>query len=248
MNKLNITIPESFSIPADEKELDKIKAKINGLINSFFVKSADQDYLSARYHALNGMGRMFYWSAAQTLEKYSKAFVLKSGISVKSQSHKFTNTLNKSCFTFLYEEYEFSKDIRAMHGFGLTKTIDKTAIEKFLKRIEALGSPDSRYNQLAVQYSLDQLFLLDLVVYRLRTNLLKVDLMDESLSKVSEEGKKFLYLFNDFFKQLGGVSSKLESLKWLQAEVAPQEMIFMDDAENKYIYQAWLKANVRGFN
>ena len=58
-----------------------IEKNIVEVIYESFVIPGDQDYLTARLLAQKGLERAFYWAAAQSIEKYLKAFLLLNGFS-----------------------------------------------------------------------------------------------------------------------------------------------------------------------
>lgn len=78
------------------EEQGNIEAHIAQVIIDSFVKPADDDYVAARALAIGGLHRSFFWSAAQTVEKYLKAFLLLHGVSVKDASHKLSGLLTKA--------------------------------------------------------------------------------------------------------------------------------------------------------
>lgn len=93
--KVENAIPYSQALP----EEFKISAECNivDVIYESFVVTADQDYLTARLLAKSGLYRAFYWAAAQTIEKYLKAFLLLRGESVRNGTHDVEALYTKAC-------------------------------------------------------------------------------------------------------------------------------------------------------
>ena len=56
------------------------------VIYESFVIPADEDYLTARLLVKSKLYRGFYWSAAQCIEKYLKAYLLLHDVSVKKSN------------------------------------------------------------------------------------------------------------------------------------------------------------------
>ena len=83
------------------------------IIKAFFVGTADEDYITARWCATNSMPVDFYWLGAQAIEKFLKAILLANGQSVKSHGHDLKKLLHdvKNLVGSLLPEEVFAKDV-----------------------------------------------------------------------------------------------------------------------------------------
>src|SRR5690554_3518498 len=93
--KVEDGLPYLKGMPEDM--LGIIESDIVRVINESFVITADQDYLTARFLSQKGLGRAFFWSASQSIEKYLKTFLLMNGESIRENSdHKLFPLLTKA--------------------------------------------------------------------------------------------------------------------------------------------------------
>lgn len=151
-----------------------IESNIVDVIYESFVVPGDQDYLTARLLAQKGLQRAFYWAAAQSIEKYLKAFLLLNGFSDDKKKkiiggHSIKALFGKSA----------SIDC-ALSNINLTPhadiNIDRVTsnhlrsftIDNFIEDIEIHGSADNRYNSFGVEFNTGHLFALDNFAYALR--------------------------------------------------------------------------------
>src|SRR5258707_304000 len=64
-----------------------IRPYTNSLVERMFVATADQDYVLARWAAINRLDVNFFWLGLQSVEKYLKAILLFNGQSAKRYGH-----------------------------------------------------------------------------------------------------------------------------------------------------------------
>jgi hypothetical protein len=173
--KVEDAIPYSKALP---EEL-KISAEHNivDVIYESFVVTADQDYLTARLLAKNGLYRAFYWAAAQTIEKYLKAFLLLRGKSANDKKHNVEAlylkacTLDASLQSITIEPHNLlSVPEHAQGDLKVFSTIE------FLRDIDKFGHPDNRYNSFGVNFNSGCLFALDHFVFSLREKIIVPDI------------------------------------------------------------------------
>jgi len=170
----------SFNLKEDLLYIDRLPDNVQANIESCivdviyesFVVPGDQDYLTARLLAQKGLKRAFYWAAAQSIEKYLKAFLLLNGHSVVD--NKFSGHPIKALF-----DEAASKD-GALRSINLTphpdinierdtwRHLKSFTIENFIEDIEIHGSADNRYNSFGVEFNTGHLFALDNFAYALR--------------------------------------------------------------------------------
>jgi hypothetical protein len=167
---------------------DRASAECNivKVIYESFVVTADQDYLTARLLSQSGLDRAFFWAAAQTVEKYLKAFLLLRGEPVKSRSHKLVSLYEKAC---ALDATLQNIDIAPHDELGIPdyalRHVTVFSIKAFLRDIDKFGRPDNRYNSFGVDFNSGHLFALDHFVYNFR---MKIEVPDiwQSLKRVDE--------------------------------------------------------------
>ena len=155
---------------------DNVQANIEScivdVIYESFVVPGDQDYLTARLLAQKGLQRAFYWAAAQSIEKYLKAFLLLNGRSVVGK--KFSGHPIKALFD---EAANIDSALRSINlaphadiniERGTRRHLKSFSIENFIEDIEIHGSADNRYNSFGVEFNTGHLFALDNFAYALR--------------------------------------------------------------------------------
>lgn len=170
----------SFNLKEDLTYIDRlpdnvqanIERHIVDVIYESFVVPGDQDYLTARLLAQKGFQRAFYWAAAQSIEKYLKAFLLLNGHSVVDR--KFSGHPIKALFD------EAASIDCALRSINMTPHVDinidrdtckllkSFTLENFIEDIEIHGSADNRYNSFGVEFNTGHLFALDNLAYALR--------------------------------------------------------------------------------
>src|SRR5258708_36909789 len=68
-------------------DLDDLYPGKHSLVDDFFIKTADDNYVVARWCADIGMDVDFFWLALHCLEKYLKAALALNGRSAKNYGH-----------------------------------------------------------------------------------------------------------------------------------------------------------------
>jgi hypothetical protein len=148
-----------------------IEMHIADVIYDSFIIPGDQDYLTARLLAQKGLLRAFYWSAAQAIEKYLKAFLLFNGGNAvdKYKRHPIRQLFNdaaninkviKNISMEPHADINIKKDHRHL--------LQSITLDKFIEDIEVHGSSDNRYNSSGIEYSTHHLFALDNTVHGIR--------------------------------------------------------------------------------
>lgn len=134
------------------------------LIAELFVRTADENYITARWCVVNGMYIDFFWMAAQAIEKYLKAVLLLNGRSAKGYGHNIAR---------LY------RDVKSIAGALLPDRLVQPAnlqishwhectAERFIEQLARYGNPDSRYLVFGFQAEPEHLFMLDMMVFAIR--------------------------------------------------------------------------------
>ena len=145
-------------------EIEPIHTEKGLLVQEFFVNTADDNYITARWCFVNKLHNDYSWLAVHALEKYMKAMLLLNGRSVKRYSHNIVPIYGKvKCLApdLLPDDLKKPDDLE-------TSRWRRECPDQFVKRLYKSGNPDNRY-QISGLYRLDEdLFKLDLMVYALR--------------------------------------------------------------------------------
>lgn len=203
------------------------------VIYESFIKTADQDYLTARLLAQKGLHRGFFWGIAQATEKYLKAFLLLNGRKIsKFSGHPILKLFNASKeVNSKLKDIDTSVHEKLKNTSGVNCVMQKMNLEELLSSIEEQGSPHSRYNSVGVQYHTGFLFAFDAFAYQIR-NFLLVPEISESFSKLAPELVEAFHVANPWFDPTpeSDVSYLLEDLHLCASfEVTALEFI----AQNK---------------
>jgi len=145
-----------------ENFLSKSKAE---LAVGLFGSAAIEDYAVARWAYMNHFSRQFYWSSAQTIEKFCKLGLILQNKSIKDANHDFkklfreiSSEISKVSFSSPFT----SIDEAAHHGSAAAKN----PLE-FVEQLSKFGAPNTRYFQVSYIHYFDDIHRLDETVYRL---------------------------------------------------------------------------------
>ena len=164
------------------KDLDRnyIESKIVQVIYDSFIIPADEDYLTARLLAQNGLPRAFYWAASQAIEKYLKAILLLEGQPVKKfKGHSIKplfDEASKFCVHLKNIELTFDENIK-IDG-EVRELVEPISLDSFLSEIEQFGSAHNRYNAYGVKFKTWNLFALDKLMFEIRLSLSVPDIYE----------------------------------------------------------------------
>lgn len=193
-------------IPHFDKYPDRIQASVEAsivdVIYQSFVIPADEDYLVARMLAQKSMYRGFYWSAAQAVEKYLKAFLLFAGHSVvekRFKGHPLKALLNAvQQIDKTLEDVDLSRSDQVSIEAWAKEHVKNHTLANFIADLETFGSPDNRYNALGVDFDTGHLFALDALISVIRSKLI-VPSIDESYRKLDNEMQNYARKYNPKF-------------------------------------------------
>lgn len=146
-------------------------------IEELFLESADEDYLVARWSALNRHLHQYLWSASQCLEKSLKALILLKRQSLDStrgtNGHRLKPLLEKA-----HELYPFETllDISPSISENLKKNLKEwdqkfifTNAYDLISALETYGPPSSRYrNNSESKTSFTSVHSLDRAYFKIR--------------------------------------------------------------------------------
>lgn len=178
-------------LPPDQ--LDKFKSVTTEIVIESFLFPADRDYLTARFAFIEKQNHLFLWSAAQAIEKYLKANILLLGVGGIKKTHKLMGMV---------------QSLRAAHPnrLGVDTSIPDgwyelgvgswptTSIEDYLLHLENWGAPSIRYDQNGFNVHIQNLVLLDRLVFQLRERLVQEKVNE--CKDVSEQIKSCFFDFN----------------------------------------------------
>lgn len=148
----------------------QLSARIE-IILEMFVRTADEDYVTARWAMSNRMMSTFCWLSAHCLEKYFKAVLLMNGRSARTQGHDVVR---------LYNEVrdlagELLSDRMPRPDWVEEKYWHDQTIEQFIERLAEFGNADNRYLVFGYMYFEQDLFFLDHMVRFTRRLLGRLD-------------------------------------------------------------------------
>lgn len=217
---------DNFSIRESYIQED-IKYCISEVIYESFVMPADEDYITARFLAQKSRYRAFFWSAAQALEKYLKAFLLTRGENVRSYRHCIKSLYDKAILL----ENDLSNINTAMHP-SVAMDAEKfcipagkeLSVREFIELIESNGHPDNRYNGNGLSFNFAYLFALDSFIFQLRKSI-GASPIDENLKRMNEVFIDCFNFYNPWFSpnnylsdiyskglRIGGYTTKIDRL------------------------------------
>ncbi|WP_338687781.1 HEPN domain-containing protein [Bradyrhizobium sp. 26S5] len=136
------------------------------LVDEFFIKTADDNYVNARWCFEYGLDVDFFWLAAHCIEKYLKAALLLNGRSAKRYGHDITA---------LYPEVQSLAPellpVRVETPVGLEEGLfglGSEPVEEFVRRVYLYGQPDNRYQMIGYIKREADILKLDQLVFAVR--------------------------------------------------------------------------------
>ena len=145
-------------------ELTKVDEQKRSVVGGFFIDTADDNYVTARWCFLEWLNVDYYWLAVHALEKYMKAALLLNGFSSTSYGHdisKLYGVVKQFASELLPKEFE-KPDWPEVDSW-----VDEK-YEDFLSRLYDKGKADNRYQIYGYEKEADDLVKLDMTVFSLR--------------------------------------------------------------------------------
>ena len=240
-----------FKLMTDETQ-SSAECNAVGVIYESFVVPGDQDYLMSRLLAQKGLQRGFYWSAAQTIEKYLKAFLLMNGEGVKEfKKHSIKElfeTAVKIDTSLLDLDISPHSSIQVEDGFS--RSLKKFSIQNFIGELEKHGNADNRYNAFGVEYNTGHLCALDSLSFQLRGKIGAIPI-EESLINLSPDLIEIFEKNNPWFctdKNLPLITIPSKDFP-LQSSTSVTKLEFLIKYKNKNpaygLALQWLKVKMR---
>lgn len=190
-----------------------VENAITTVIYESFILPADEDYVTARLLAANGLSRAFYWSAAQAFEKYLKAFLISHGQSVippqKGNKHAIADLYKRaSVIEPDLDKVDLAPKADLSRYSGITGDARTKNLLEFVQEIEENGNPNNRYNASGVKYFSIYVHALDSALAYIRSKLTSTPI-EENIADISDDLKRAFYFQNEHFKN-SAYPSKLE--------------------------------------
>ncbi|WP_439395182.1 hypothetical protein ACRQ5Q_39425 [Bradyrhizobium sp. PMVTL-01] len=155
------------------RELDDLYPHKHSIADNLYIKTADENYVVARWCCAYGLDTDFFWLAAHSLEKYMKAALLLNERSAKGYTEGGKNKLYSHDIEKLYADLRPLAPELLPDSLVCPNEINDPAwpvetTETFIKRIHIYGHPDNRYQFIGyVKHGTDVLKL-DQVIFAIR--------------------------------------------------------------------------------
>ena len=134
------------------------------IIDELFVRTADENYIAARWCAINHLHTDFAWLAVHALEKYLKAVLRYQGKQAKKQSHdirRLYRSVKSLAIKHLPKVLSKPPDLIIGHWFECTP-------ENFIEHLYQNGNPANRYLIYCHDIRTEDLHMLDTMVFAIR--------------------------------------------------------------------------------
>lgn len=220
---------------------DRFIQNAHAIVTESFIFTGDRDYLTARFAFFQKQSHLFLWSAAQAIEKYIKANILLLGCGDIKRTHAHTN-LAKQLRETHPQRLEIETAIPngwADQGVADWPDLD---VDGFLLRIETLGSPNVRYDQVQLEVHLQDLVLLDRLAFRLRHRLIAEPV--DSCRLVGEQLKQCFFDLNDSFAPEGFEHPPLIGLRLFHTSVSKLEAAVSGCYGYADVYKQWARKSM----
>jgi hypothetical protein len=151
--------------------MSKLSARQVGLVHDFFVHTADENYMTARWCASNKLYLDFMWLAAHCLEKYMKAVLLVNGKQARQYSHnigELYSEVEELAFELLPKRLLKSSELQVPYWNDVSPS-------EFVNHLYRNGNPDNRYLTFGYEYRAQDLLMLDQMVFAIRRLIVSLD-------------------------------------------------------------------------
>lgn len=148
-----------------------ISASKNNLVHELFVRTADENYIAARWCAINRLNTDFLWLAVHALEKYLKAALLVNGHTSKGYNHNIVRLyadVQALAGPLLPDKLQKPADLDIHHWF-------ERSAEDFIAHLLRNGNADNRYLIYGFTTRSEDLHMLDAMVFAVRRLICPLD-------------------------------------------------------------------------
>ena len=226
-------------LPLEQRE--RFERYTTEVVVESFIFTADRDYLTARFAFFQKQSHVFLWSAAQAIEKYLKANILLIGSGSIKRTHHQTTLAN-----LLRESHPNRLDIELEIPNGWSEQgvtyWSSLSVDGFLERIEALGSPDVRYDQVQLDVQLQDLVLLDRLAFSLRDRLIAEAVQDCRL--VGDQLKSCFLDLNYSFAPADYAHPSLVGMRLFHTSVSTLEAALKNCYGHANVYSVWAQKSM----
>lgn len=141
-----------------------LQAMKNSIVSDLFTRTADENYITARWCAANGLETDFFWNAVHALEKYMKAVLLANGKPADKYGHDIVKMYDEiSKFAADVLPTDLTRPANLPQDLWLPRTL-----KGFLEHLYGNGNPDNRYLIYGFAQHYWDLQLLDQAVFAYR--------------------------------------------------------------------------------
>lgn len=219
-------------------QLESVKKNLEDLVFEIFIQTAYEYYVAARFMALNGMQRQFYWSALQVIEKCFKAMLLFNGEKVKNRDHKILGMydgLNRiNCIGPLEELKPNQGLLESSHIIHW----NSEKLRDFVEKIATYGHSDSRYDCVSYEFDISDLFKLDCFVSKTGFNF-------QNVLEDNESVEKFFYEHNFYFSSPEYSGVPMEGLAFQGIRSTKISRLLNGKYGNYHAYRRWIRENIK---
>jgi hypothetical protein len=148
-----------------------LRALKSSIVQDIFVRTADENYITARWCSANGLHTDFLWLALHATEKYLKAVMLMNGRSAKRFGHDIESLyakLKELAGTLLPDRLPKPDEL------GISVWFDRTA-DEFIAHLMKFGNADNRYLIYGYNTLSQDLHMLDQLVWAVRRLVVPLD-------------------------------------------------------------------------
>ncbi|QYE37213.1 HEPN domain-containing protein (plasmid) [Polymorphobacter sp. PAMC 29334] len=134
------------------------------LVHELFVRTADENYITARWCVINDLNTDFLWLSVHALEKYLKSVLLVNGKSSKSYGHdivKLYAEVKTLAGDLLPDKLEKPVNLNIHHWFERTP-------DEFMDHLLRNGNADNRYLIYGYVIHDSDLHMLDQMIFAVR--------------------------------------------------------------------------------
>ncbi len=134
------------------------------LVNDLFVRTADENYITARWCVTNRLYVDFFWLSLHCIEKYLKAIILLHDESSKKYRHNVIKLFTRVCVIIKPIKIDKIQKPELL----LTKDWIYNSTIQYLEHLQKFGNPHNRYLTFGYVHLAEDLHMLDQLIFRIR--------------------------------------------------------------------------------
>jgi hypothetical protein len=148
------------------RDLDELYPFKHDIVSELYIKTADENYVVARWCFANGLETDFFWLGAHCMEKYLKAALLLNELPAKNYSHDIER-LYADVRPLAPELLPTTLTVPDHLPIGLF-SVGEEPVEQFVRRLYFYGQPDNRYSFIGYIRRGSDLIKFDQLVFAVR--------------------------------------------------------------------------------